>query len=313
MPLIIRDIADPAFLTLLDQNKANGGGAAVEAKALLDIALFTRFTTRRGVTKSVKPERVIPRELMDTLCKDFGEHVRLNEDEQLGNHRFEVEWSDFAKQITTTAKQPGDKLGVKFVYGVQNDDLVLFMKPVILTPATLPKYTITESGKVFKHSAANKRFDECVDATECNTAQGKYYTDMLIWRTGTQRQYENLVDPSHSDSSDPGAVILPWEFEIAEVFDHNYDPGKDDERCFRLVIACISGKTELPSRPLEFRHSLAVFMRLGRFGQNGKTTDHIDQLMDGDAVSIPTKIFRGRGADLGNLCPPSCPEYTYQP
>jgi hypothetical protein len=127
------------------------------------------------------------------------------------------------------------------------------------------------------------------DASTWNTLRNDYFREVKVKRTSSG-VFDDL------NGSDGLRVVIPWDGEIEKMYQDTTHGVSDD---FRLVIDSVSVDHGVHMVNEDFRHGAAFHVERKDGGWSRMLSDNHE-----------VTIYKNRAADFGNLCPPSCDEYT---
>lgn len=242
----------------------------------------------------------VTKQLLNDTRDSFPNHFRVDEETPMAGQEVAIPWdtvSARAEAVRAALPDPDDQgVLLRFHYGLSSPQFQLGIGFMPMTrTSTAHTYAFDPDTLPVQHWNGG-RMEEMSGPAAWGTqfqnvgTAGAYFNEMEV-RPEEGGSWYNANPTQNSRSVD-----LPWELELLRLYEDNADALVDYDS-LHLVVTSITA-------PLDgrFRHSLCVHLRLFREGEG------IDLLEDGD-VPYPEHPFYQRGADLGNLCPPSCPTY----
>ncbi len=253
---------------------------------------------------------MVNRTRLGLMSQAFTDHFRVDENVAVQGIEYELPWSELRQLVAPTPAE-GVKNGVKFIYGLKNGTFSLALSPLrFMAPVkdTVFPYVDTSSdvymllGRVLTKVPREDWMDEYHEGGLFRT--GRYLREMEIKRFSAG-DFEKIK------TSDASAEVFAWEDELLRMHDQTIPYLDPRDSILYAVVRCVSEPDEAliaPSYP--YKHRLCIFLRKWRTDGSGYR-DLLDDKMDyrtsDSSAALP---FRMKGADFGNLCPPSCDTYT---
>ena len=287
------------------------GGVIGLAGMIMYVALGQDDDTGGHGIDRLEYRAVVTKTRLGLMTQSFRDHFRKDENVPVRGTEYELPWS-VLKQLVAPSPAGGVKNGVKFMYGLDGDEFnvalspLKFMAPVndtVFPYADLASDVHMLKGRVL---TAMPRQD-WVEAYQESALfrPGRYYREMEVMRL-TAGSFEKVK------RSDPSAEVFAWEDEILRIHDETAPYLNQGDSVLYVVIRCVAEPEKmLITEDYPYQHRLCVFLRLraaaGTYGRD-LLDDKLDyKTLDSAATPLP---FRMKGADFGNLCPPSCDTFT---
>jgi hypothetical protein len=273
---------------------------------LLGLALFALFgqpVDIPPVDQQLDRRTYVGGSRLRAAAESFDAHFRVDAGHSVWNPEVEIPWNRVMDLFPTAQ---GVKRGLRLDYGLDDGHFKLAWSSADLTLLNPPgtyNVTLFDPLKCWLRgdwvSITRKDWEEEYQDRSFGT-WGRYWREMEIRR----HESSNFERVQRGDEhGDPRAELFAWEDEIMLMYDANKGQVTNGEKLF-LVAKCFSEPAD-PLRPgSDFQHRICLFLRV-------RDNDGIllrDLLDDVDRSATP-QAFLNKGADFGNLCPPTCNPY----
>ncbi|MBK8340431.1 MAG: hypothetical protein IPK99_10770 [Flavobacteriales bacterium] len=242
----------------------------------------------------------MPEQLLQDTRDRFPRHFRIDEETPMALGEIEIPWDTiqhWATLVQQALPDPDDQgVLLRFHYGLVSPDFHLGIGFMPMTrTGTAHTYAFDPDTLPVRHWIGGRM----------ETIAGPGAWDTAFQHATTAGAYFNVMEVRPEEGgnwfeanpvNNARSADFPWELELLRLYHDNEDALVDLDS-LKLVVTSIT-----EPREGRFRHTLCLHLRLYRGGER------IDLLEDGD-LPYPERPFYRRGADLGNLCPPSCPYY----
>lgn len=171
--------------------------------------------------------------------------------------------------------------GMRLHYGVVNGEVRLLFQPVFIDQASAGsvEYNINNrreapsSADTYLYSGGFNR----LNPTDADACCAKYQSDIRIKHDGITERNFNVFDPVNPWIADVKSVVFPCK-EIIQVAADNNVPD----------------------------NNFLYFTSATRIDYNSYSYKHIVVISPVDPASLPVAPFKGKAANLANMCPPHC-------
>lgn len=230
-----------------------------------------------------KDPRVMNETEVINVSNSFDNHVGYAGSSDINSERQYMLWSD----LETVANQVTD-LGfgraVLFFFGFNRSYLRYGLAVVPFKNASLDIDEV--------HAPTHHLVDERLSAVGGTWPewQRHYKENVYFWRNGRWER---------GNEWDARCIVMPYEDEVLRL--HNDNQPEYKGKAPHIVLNSISMEhTTADGGNAGYRHGLCLYMATKQvFGWN--------DMLDDTNTAV---VYRFKGADFGNLCPPSCLRYT---
>lgn len=266
---------------------------------------FEYFTTERVDFQDLEARAYVSRARFIRLTGDFDAHFRVNVNAPFLDTIHEVPWSRVAELFPTDSTA---RHGLRLDYGLKGGRLKIGWTALSFDSIDTNKwsYRLPDSLRIYDaatgwHWMTRKQWRD--DYQDCPWGTfGRYLREMELRRHNSSMNFERS---QRGQQGDPIAEVFAWEDELLVMWSQNLPVQGLPGSTRMLAVRCVSEPADTANLRY-YQHRMCLFLR----DRNGtEATDLLDDSAHTDTAQTPL-LFRMRGSDFGNLCPPSCDEYT---
>jgi hypothetical protein len=244
-----------------------------------------------GPAGSLLDRKNDPRVMNETevinVSNSFDNHVGYQGSSDINGERQYLVWSEL-ESVVESVSDKGHGRAVLFFFGFNRSNLRYGVAVVAFNNANL------EYDEV--HGPTHHLVDNSLNEVGATWSQWQQHYQDNVWFWRNSRWEKGNVN-------DARCVVLPYELEVRQLYRDNepFYRGKTPYIALNsIAMEHRAGDSHYDGGNQGYRHGLCLYMATKQvFGWN--------DMLDNENSTV---VYRFKGADFGNLCPPSCLRYT---